>query len=106
MRFGLRMARPAEFTTSLLDDEHWRVRYLVVRTGAWFFGKDVLLAPDWIERISFERAEIFVNLPSSSIKEAPVYDSQAIISRGYEQQLHDHYGRKRYWDAVTAEREA
>ncbi len=57
----------------IIDDESWRVRYLVVRTGAWFFGKDVLLAPDWIERISFERAEMFVNLPSSSIKEAPVY---------------------------------
>jgi uncharacterized protein YrrD len=90
----------------IIDDESWRVRYLVVRTGAWFFGKDVLLAPDWIEGISFERAEIFVNLPSSSIKEAPVYDSQAPISRAYEQQLHDHYGRKRYWDAVAAEREA
>lgn len=87
----------------VLDDQRWLVRYLVVRTGIWF-GKDVLLAPDWIERISFERSEIFVNLPRSAIKGAPDYDSGSAITRSYEQRLHDHYGRKRYWDSVAAAR--
>ena len=89
----------------IIDDEAWHVRYLVVRTGIWF-GKDVLLAPDWIERISFDRSEVFVNLPRSAIKQAPEYDYNAPISRAFEQRLHDHYGRKRYWDAVAAAREA
>ncbi|HEV3409244.1 MAG TPA: PRC-barrel domain-containing protein, partial [Chthoniobacterales bacterium] len=85
----------------LVDDENWRVRYLIVRTGLWF-GKDVLLAPDWIVGISFERYEVFVNLPRSAIRSAPEYDSTATLSRSYEQRLHDHYGRKKYWEAVEA----
>ena len=89
----------------IVDDEEWRVRYVVARTGVWF-GKDVLLAPEWIERISLERAEIFVNLPRSAMKEAPAYDSGSRINRAYEERLHDHYGRKRYGDAVAAAREA
>lgn len=87
----------------IIDDEGWRVQYLVARTGVWF-GKDVLLAPDWIERISYERSEIYVNLPRSAIKDAPDYDSGAPISRAFEERLHDHYGRKQYWDSVAAAR--
>ena len=78
----------------ILDDERWQVRYVVVRTGIWF-GKDVLLAPEWIDQISFERREILVNLPRSAIKDAPEYDSSAPVSSRYEQHLHDHYGRRR-----------
>ena len=85
----------------VLDDRAWRVSYLVARTGVWF-GKDVLIAPDWIERISFERSEIFVNLSRSAIKDAPAYDAGSPISDAYQQRLRDHYGRKEYWDAVSA----
>ena len=87
----------------IIDDNEWCVRYLVARTGMWF-GKDVLLSPEWIERISFRRAEIFVNLPRSAIKGAPDYDSRSRVSRAYEERLHDHYSRKGYWDAVAAAR--
>ena len=86
----------------VIDDDGWRVRYIVVRTGVWL-GKDVLLAPEWIERISFDRSEVFVNLPRSAIQDAPVYDDTLPISRAFEQRLHDYYGRKTYWDAVKSE---
>ena len=85
----------------VIDDDGWRVRYMLVRTGVWF-GKDVLLAPQWIERISFDRSEVFVNLPRSAIKDAPTYNDGLPISRAFEQRLHDHYGRTAYWDAVAA----
>lgn len=85
----------------VIDDDGWRVRYMVVRTGVWL-GKDVLLAPEWIERISFDRREVFVNLPRSAIKDASTYNNTLPISRAFEQRLHDHYGRKAYWDAVAA----
>ena len=86
----------------IVDTGDWCVRYLVARMGAWFFGKNVLLAPDWVERISFGRSAVFINLPSSTIEDAPAYNSSAAITRTYEERLHDHYGRKRYWDAVAA----
>jgi hypothetical protein len=82
------------------DDEHWIVRYLVIHTGVWFLGKDALLSPRWIEKVSYDGAEVFVNLPRSIIKDAPAYDDAASLSRAFEQRLHDHFGRKGYWDAV------
>ena len=86
----------------IVDAADWTVRYLVIHTGVWFLGKDALLAPGWIERISYEGAEIFVNLPRAAIKDAPEYDSKVPLSRAFEQRLFDHYGRKGYWDAVEA----
>ena len=84
----------------IVDDETWQVRYLVVHTGIWFLGKDALLSPRWIEKISYDGAEVFVNVPRSIIKDAPAYDDAAPLSRVFEQRLHDHFGRKGYWDAV------
>jgi hypothetical protein len=88
----------------IVDDTDWRVRYLVIHTGGLFLSKDVLLAPDWIECISHETAEVFANLSLSAINGAPEYNSAIPIDRVFEQHLHDHYNRKGYWDAVKAAR--
>jgi sporulation protein YlmC with PRC-barrel domain len=85
----------------VIDDVTWRIRYLVVVTRNWFPGKRVLLSPEWIEEISADEWEVFVNVPRSTIKAAPDYDSTAPISRAFEQKLHDHYGHKAYWDALA-----
>lgn len=86
----------------VLDDREWKVRYLVVRTGPWLVEKDVLLAPDWTERISYRNDQVLVNLPRAAIKDAPDYDVDAPISRAYEQRLYDHYQRRRYWSIPEA----
>ena len=31
----------------LVEDDTWRVRYLVLTTSSWWFGKKVLVAPQW-----------------------------------------------------------
>lgn len=84
----------------VIDDADWRVRYLAIATRNWLPGKHVLIAPDWIERISYDDGQVFVNLPRALIKDAPDYDFTAPVSRAYEERLHDHYGRKAYWEAV------
>ena len=88
----------------VLEDSDWRVRYLVISTHQWLPIKHVLVAPEWIEQISFSQEQVFINLPRSTIQEAPAFDPGAPISRAYEQRLHDHYERKGYWDAVHAAR--
>jgi sporulation protein YlmC with PRC-barrel domain len=85
----------------VIDDETWRIRYLVVVTRNWFPGKRVLLSPDWIEEISVDEREIFVSIARSTIQTAPDYDSTVPISRAFEQELHAHYGHKAYWNAVA-----
>lgn len=36
----------------IVDDKTWEVRYLVIDTSNWWFGKKVLVAPRWASRIS------------------------------------------------------
>lgn len=84
----------------VIDDADWRIRYLVIATRNWLPGKHVLIAPAWVERVSFDEGQVFINLPQSLIKEAPDYDPTSSLSRAFEVRLHDHYGRKTDWDAV------
>ncbi|PIR25273.1 MAG: photosystem reaction center subunit H [Deltaproteobacteria bacterium CG_4_10_14_0_2_um_filter_43_8] len=35
----------------LVEDDNWRIRYIVVDTRNWLPGKKVLIAPAWIEKI-------------------------------------------------------
>ncbi len=77
----------------IVDDETWQVRYLVVDTSNWWFGKKVLVAPDWATRISWEEGKVFLDMTREAIRTSPEWDPTAAIDREYEARLHDHYGR-------------
>jgi len=81
----------------IVDDETWEVRYLVVNTRNWWFGKSVLVAPQWASRISWTENKVYVGLSRQAIKDSPEWDSSAAISREYETRLHDHFARPAYW---------
>jgi hypothetical protein len=88
----------------LLDDETWAVRYLVVQTSNWWIGHEVLIAPKWIQNVSWSERTVSVNLARQSIKDAPPYHSAATLNRDEEISLHKHYKRAGYWaDEVKLE---
>src|SRR6218665_1142254 len=83
----------------IFDDESWAIRYLVVDTRNWLpGGKKVLIATHWIDGIDWDQKQVAVRLTREQIKNSPEYDEEAIVSREYEQRLHDAYGRPGYWD--------
>ena len=87
----------------IIDDVTWAIRYLVVDTKNWWPGKHVLIAPQWIERVSWEESRVFVNLEREMIKAAPAY-TPAALNREFELKLYRHYGRLEYWaDAPAAQ---
>lgn len=88
----------------IIDDETWAIRYLIIDTRNWWPGKKVLIAPQWIERISWEEAKVFVNLERETIRQSPEYKEDARITRDYETGLHRHYNRKGYWVEEPADR--
>lgn len=53
----------------LVDDKSWAVGELVIETGHWFSGKEILIPPGKIERISYEDSKVFVNLTMADIKQ-------------------------------------
>lgn len=81
----------------IVDDVNWRIRYVVVDTRNWLPSPKVLLAPDWIEAVHWEKRQVDVALPKQRIREAPQYLPNAPINRAYEERLYDFYGRPRYW---------
>ena len=81
----------------IIDDETWEIRYMVVDTRNWWPGKKVLVAPRWIERVSWIDFKVYADLSRETIKNGPEYHPEA-LSRKYEETLYDHYKRPKYWD--------
>lgn len=81
----------------LLDDDTWAIRYLVVDTSNWWGGHQVLIAPHWIQEISWLDATVSVKLTQQAVKDAPPYDSALPFSRDQEMALYDHHARAGYW---------
>jgi uncharacterized protein YifN (PemK superfamily) len=85
----------------IVDDETWEVRYLVIDTNNWWFGKKVLVAPRWASRISWVEKTVHVDLSRQAIKDSPEWNPAAGVNRAYEARLYDYYGRPVYWDSDT-----
>ncbi|MEO8000349.1 MAG: PRC-barrel domain-containing protein [Arenimonas sp.] len=82
----------------LVDDETWAVRYLVVNTSNWWGGHLVLIAPEWIEDISWFDGMVSLDVTRQQVKEAPPYDASFQLDRVHEVTIHEHYGSLGYWD--------
>jgi hypothetical protein len=81
----------------LLDDETWAIRYLIADTSNWWLGHQVLIAPRWIQSVSWSEHMVSVDLTRQSVKDAPPYQSAATLDRDGEISLHKHYDRAGYW---------
>lgn len=82
----------------IIDDETWAIRYLIIDTKNWWGGKKVLISPEWIDRISWKESKVYINLSREIIKQSPEYSDDFLITREYEDQLHQHYKLKGYWN--------
>lgn len=81
----------------VVDTDAWVVRYVAVDTRNWLPGKKVLVAQPWVLGVSWEEAEISVDLDSIEVKEAPAWNSDTPVDRTLEEKLHAYYGRTPYW---------
>ncbi|OGV76439.1 MAG: photosystem reaction center subunit H [Lentisphaerae bacterium RIFOXYA12_64_32] len=81
----------------IIDDETWTIRYLVIDTRNWWPGKKVLVAPKWIERVSWNESKVYVTFPRETIRESPEYMGESLLTREYEMDLYRHYNSTGYW---------
>jgi hypothetical protein len=76
----------------IIDDEDMQVIYGVIDTSNWLpWSKKVLLSIEWMNKISYVRKHIKVNLNRETIKEGPGYDPTEIIDEQYEKSIYDFY---------------
>ncbi len=57
-------------TGFLIDDKCWMIRQVVVEIGHWYSSKEVAIAPENIESVSYEESTVFVNLTKLEILQA------------------------------------
>jgi hypothetical protein len=72
----------------LVDDTSWTIHKLVVETGHWYSGQEILISTNLVERISCEDSKVFVNITiaelqrsmNGNLAKAAVWDQAAEIS--------------------------
>lgn len=81
----------------LCEDYEWCIRYIVVDTGGWLTGRLVLVSPTWIDDVDWRAMRVHLELTRAQIEASPECDPSVAPAREYEERLHQHYGRERYW---------
>jgi hypothetical protein len=61
--------------TFYFDDRDWGIRYLVVETGNWLTGRQVLISPDTLLSVIKEAQNISINLTKKQIDDSLPLDS-------------------------------
>lgn len=79
------------------DDEHWQVRYMVVATGPWLKGKEVLVMRRALEKPDWDEGVFNVNITREQIETSPDVDLDKPLSRRCLADLHEHYGWPAFW---------
>jgi sporulation protein YlmC with PRC-barrel domain len=79
------------------DDQTWAIRYLVIDTAKWLFGRKVLISPEAMAPSDGEATRIRLNLTREQIKNSPPRDSDPPVSKQYQDVLQSYYG----WGAAA-----
>ncbi len=81
----------------LFDGQSWTIRYLVVETGGWLLGRQVLVSPISIQGIEWEQEVVRVALTREQVENSPAVDAAKPVSRQRESEFHQYYGYADYW---------
>ena len=85
----------------LFDDEKWIIRYLVVETGPWLFGRKVLISPAALGQPDWGSSSFPVFLTRDQVKDSPDIDLDKPVSRQREAELHQYYHWPPYWPMMV-----
>jgi hypothetical protein len=66
--------------------------HLIVDTGAWIFGKKVVLPVGLVEKVNFEEGRLLVSRSKEEIKDAPDFDEKHADDPRYAEELRAYYG--------------
>jgi hypothetical protein len=57
----------------MMDVRSWAVRQLIIKTGHRFSGKEVRIAVNKVDRISYEDSTVFIDLTSKGVEQSPAH---------------------------------
>ena len=77
----------------LIDDRSWKIDFIVVDTRNWLPGRKTIIAPGWIQAISWTEKDVVVRATRAAIQGAPAYEADQALDPGYVARLADYYSR-------------
>jgi hypothetical protein len=80
------------------DDQDWAVRYVVVDTGNWMMGWQVLISPHAFTNGLAVGKVMPVSLSRKQVGDSPMVETHKPISRQFEEEYHRYYGWPYYWE--------
>ena len=80
------------------DDKSWTVRYLIVDTGSWLPGRQVLFAPDAFDGFRPDGEVLKLNLTREEIENGPTIESHRPVTRQHERDYYQYYSWPPYWE--------
>jgi hypothetical protein len=80
----------------LVDEKSWAIRYLIINTSNWWVGHQVIIAPEWIDKVDWAESTVYVDLTQAAIKSSPRFDSTLPLENEREAVMRIHYGRAAY----------
>lgn len=83
------------------DDERWVVRYLVIDTGGWLTGRDVLISPYAVKLVDLAARTVAVDLTREKVRLSPDISTKGPLSRQREAEYYRYYGYPAYWPFMT-----
>ena len=86
----------------LFDDANWTVRYLIVNTGSWLFGRKVLISPLSFGHLDWDSNTLHLNLTRKQIENSPGVETNEPVSRQWETDYFDYYQWPYYWSGAGA----
>lgn len=84
-------------TDFLFDDESWTLRWIVVDTGTWLSGREVLLPVSVLGHPDSAARRFPVRLTMAKVKDSPTIDTHEPVSRQHEERMYGYYGMSPYW---------
>jgi uncharacterized protein YrrD len=79
------------------DDQMWVIRYMVVNTGRWLSGREVLISSSVMGKSNKEAKIFTVDLSTDMVQKSPDTDTKKPVSRQHEAELLAYYQWPIYW---------
>lgn len=81
----------------IVDEADWSIRFMVIDTKGSHGKKKILLAPEWIDWISWRERHVLVNMEKEKIQGCPNFDLSFPLKQEYADILYDRYECKQHW---------
>jgi hypothetical protein len=78
----------------ILAEDSWKIFYLSAKMDD---GPEVVLPPEWVERISWAERKLQIDADRQTIRDSPPYQATMALTPAYDAELQRHYGRRRVW---------